>query len=281
MSSVLKLDGRTAKGKRWKEYLDSGQKLKQGILISSKLCSHCNTYPDIKAETVKCMSCGDLYHCPCILSPLNLDHVKDISENPSLLWCCLDCLSLKNDNDRSTSANPGNEFIRKSDLEHLMRFVGNAVSKLKTDIVNHVDSKIESAICENMPPSHSVAVAKQNDNTVLIDEANIISTFADVAKTIPLNSNVTRRNTALPQATTENTARQNALSHMHFKYDNSNNIVILKPKEGKQIKPCDETIKMINSSVQGLGIDYCRPRQSGAIALKVLMKIAKLKLLNA
>ena len=42
----------------------------------------------------------------------------------------------------------------------------------------------------------------------------------------------------------------------------------------------DEAIKLINSSVQGLGIDYCRPRKSGIIALKVTDENNRSEIIN-
>ena len=149
MSGLLKLDGRTAKGKKWKELLDSGQSLKQGIVISSKLCSHCNRTPDMKTETVKCMSCSNVYHCPCLLVPLKPDYVKDISENPCLFWFCFECISLKKDGDRSSSQSSANEFVRKSDFNELMLYVGNTINEMQSKLVDHVDSQIQSALGKN------------------------------------------------------------------------------------------------------------------------------------
>ena len=255
-SALLKLDGRTAKGKKWKEHLDSGQALKQGKLLNSKLCSYCNTYPDTKVDTIKCMSCADLFHCSCLLSPLKPDYVKEISENPCLFWCCLDCLSLKNDNEKSAT-NPGNEFIRKSDLEDLMTFFGNTVNQLKSDIVQHVDSKIENAFNENLALPNDTIVKSNCDAPILEGDTASKSSYAEITNTMP--------DTSLVNA---NTTRQTN-KEVPLKFDNSKNVVLLKPNEGTHDITCNETIKLINSSVEGLGIDYCRPRKSGVIALKV------------
>ena len=259
-SSLLKLDGRTAKGKKWKEYLDSDQELRQGILISSKLCSYCNTCPDIKAETIKCCNCGELYHNSCVLSPLKLDYIKDISENPCLLWCCLDCLSIKNDSDKSMAVNSGNEYLRKSDLKELMLFVHNAITGLKSDIVKHVDSKIENTLSKNVHLSSvTETIPETNPDTVTVANIDNAGTFADIVKCTT---------NAVPQTNAVGKPLHKEANVVHPKYDNSNNVILLKPNEGKQ-KPCDETIKLINSSIQGLGVDYCRSRKSGVIALKV------------
>ena len=247
--------------------MDSDQQLKQGILISSKLCSYCNTSPDIKLESVKCMNCGDLYHCPCLLSPLGLEYVKDISENPCLFWCCLDCLSLKNDSDRMMAPNSGNEFLRKSDLNDLMTFVGNAVTQLKSDIAKHVDAKIENVLSESASPAEIIPNA--DSGTVTVEKLKVRS-FADVTKSTPeLQCNTENDATLIKDA-----------SDVHPKLDISNNVILLKPNEGKQNTPSDETMKLINSSVQGLDVDYCRPRKSGIIAIKVTDENNKLEVIN-
>ena len=49
MNTTLKLDGRTVRGRQWKDLNDSGQPLKQGVLLSKKACSKCNEAPDEEA----------------------------------------------------------------------------------------------------------------------------------------------------------------------------------------------------------------------------------------
>ena len=260
--SLLKLDGRTTKGKNWKEHLDSGKPLKQGIMICSKICSKCNKSPDVKLETIKCMNCCNMYHCPCLLSPLKLDYVKDLSDNPCFWWYCLECVSIKNDNEKA-SASATTEPLKNVDMTYFMNFVGNAVSEMKSDIVSHMNSQIEKALGQKLASVHTGNIQKSNENVVPI--TNKASTFADI-----VSSSNTDCNYIHPlQNVSESVNKNKKIDSSQIKHDNSNHVILLKPIEGKQVGSTDDTIKLISSSVQGLSIDYCRPRKSGIIALGV------------
>ena len=94
-NSLLKLDGRTARGRSWKELSANGKPINQGALISNKICSHCNETPDPQSHTIKCMKCDLSFHITCLLKPVTEEEVKRISENPSMWWFCLNCISAK------------------------------------------------------------------------------------------------------------------------------------------------------------------------------------------
>ena len=256
-SSLLKLDGRTTKGRNWKEHFDSGTPLKQGLVISSKLCSHCNETPDIKLDTVKCMKCSNVYHYPCLLYPLKQEYIKDLSENPCLWWYCLDCLSIKNDNEKSanTTNDNENEFVKKSDLSCIMNYIKKSMSDLKS----HVDSKLEKVASHKASPSLTNVI---NNNS---PELNMHATYAkQVSANIPTIDNVISSQLGV----TDKESGKSKADYSQPMHDNSNHVVLLKPNVGKQTS-CLEIMKLINSSVQGLEIEYCRPRKSGIIALGV------------
>ena len=62
MSMQLKLDGRTGRGRIWKELSSCGDPVNQGVIIFGKACSHCNQRPDIEKEVVRCMKCNNSFH---------------------------------------------------------------------------------------------------------------------------------------------------------------------------------------------------------------------------
>ena len=79
MSTALKLDGRTVRGRIWKDMKASGNALKQGILLNKVQCSHCHEKPDAETDAINCMSCHSAYHITFVLkhvseSLLELSH---------------------------------------------------------------------------------------------------------------------------------------------------------------------------------------------------------------
>ena len=71
------------------------------------MCSHCNQAPDADKEVIKCMKCNHSFHINCMHLPISEDVVKVISDNPSMWWFCLSCVSVKSSD--TLSSNEMNE----------------------------------------------------------------------------------------------------------------------------------------------------------------------------
>ena len=109
---MLKLDGRTVRGRIWKEVLTSGKPLKQGVLWSKKTCSSCNETPDAEKEVIECMSCHSFFHITCLIKPVTEEFLKVTAENPNVWWHCFACLSCKS-NDAVISSREGQSTLLK------------------------------------------------------------------------------------------------------------------------------------------------------------------------
>ena len=104
MSINLKLDGRTGRGRCWKDLSLSGNAINQGALVSGKICSHCNQTPEADTDIIKCMKCSHMFHTTCLLKPLSENDVALLSNNPSMWWFCLNCISVKSGEAVTTSS---------------------------------------------------------------------------------------------------------------------------------------------------------------------------------
>ena len=115
MAMALKPDGRSRRGRCWKEWNTCGKPINQGVILGGKMCSQCNQDPDNDKEVIKCMKCCHLFHSTCLHMPISEETMKVLSKNPSLWWFCLTCVTIGS-TDSVTSSEIGEGNSGNSDI---------------------------------------------------------------------------------------------------------------------------------------------------------------------
>ena len=181
MNTTLKLDGRTVRGRQWKDLHDSGQPLKQGILLSKKACSKCNETPDEEA-IIECMCCHQRFHLLCLLKPVDKSFVELVAENPSVWWYCLGCLSFKssesvmsNNNDTNTDGSMVSDVVLHNTLMNFKKDILTLVSET-------MDHKL-SALPSLITASNTKKTSTENALSLPADHADLPPKPKNVPKT--------------------------------------------------------------------------------------------------
>ena len=252
----LKIDGRTSRGKILKDLSMSGEPLKQGILISKKLCSHCDNTPDDDETIIECMNCHHSFHTPCLLKPLSEDTVNAFTSNPSLWWFCLGCISCKR-NDASCNSNSDHvevsapsDVVLKSSLmsfkKDILTLVGETMdTKLKSiyDLIekNVSDKQIKTPISQQV-----------NQTTNVIGNGDIQS-YADVCIQ---SETFEARKKGLPASTS-------------YKAKAEKHVLLLEPSDKEAVTSDNgkNIMSSINSAISGINVNFCSVKKSGIIAM--------------
>ena len=169
---ALKLDGRTSRGRLWKELNMCGNPLNQGALLSGKMCSNCNKTPDFDKEVIRCMKCNLPFHIRCLLKPLTEEFVKSLSENPSLWWFCLSCISAKStdtvpDGNVVADANASADIILKATLttfkKDMLQLVSETIDRKFKESQQTTESPNDHS-CNNQVAASPVAASNPWSN---------------------------------------------------------------------------------------------------------------------
>ena len=138
MAMLLKLDGRTSRGRLWKDLNTCGKPMNQGIILGGKMCANCNQAPDFDKEVIKCMKCNHPFHAKCMHLPISEESVKSFSENPSMWWFCLSCVSVK-----SAESSINNNQISESSSVQSDIILQTTLSTFKKDMLNLISETID------------------------------------------------------------------------------------------------------------------------------------------
>ena len=260
MNPLLKLDLRTVRGRKWKDWSASGNPLKQGILLGKKMCSKCKTSPDMDKEVIECMSCHMEFHLPCLLEPLPKSFVETVSKNPSIFWFCAGCIagttvheSTSGDiNNNATDANvlPSDVVLQSTLLE------------FKREILKLVGETIEAKFKCCSGPVENTKNVMPNNNYVQ-DNTSAKSTYAH-AMHIPATPNDTFEN----EIDSSNQSKSKEKSETSEKH-----VLILEPTVTEGTDDVSEgvaqppSLSIINNAIEGVNVDFCSVKKSGRIAI--------------
>ena len=244
VSSVLKLDGRSARGRSWKKLSGCGKPVNQGALVNNTICSHCNATPDANKNTViKCMGCNLAFHTTCLLMPITENAVKCIAENPSMWWFCLNCISVKSGDSQTFPHSSEGAVSTPTDV-----LLQNNLSSFKKEMLlligETIDRKFQESNNAKRPSSEQPQNAwKDGDSSKLFQSGN---------------SNVLEVNTG-----SDPPLRKTAPKH----------ILLLDPKSKKGNTKSDgtgtnkTTMRNVSNAINDINVDFCNVNQSGVVAL--------------
>ena len=182
MSLTLKVDGRKKRGLAWTKLNTCGKAVNQGAIVSNKVCSNCNKSPDFDKQVIKCMKCNLSFHIDCLLMPITEADVKQISENPSMWWFCLSCVSTKTGETPVNAANENNN----GPLDVMLQ---NTLSNFKKEMLVLVGETIEQKLKKSggntYVPAESITRNVHTEN--VISTSNIFSHTDFPAFNDPIN----------------------------------------------------------------------------------------------
>ena len=266
MSMVLKLDGCKVRGRLWKELNTCGKPLKQGILMSKKMCSYCNETPDTATEVIECMSCHSSFHTTCLLKPVSETFLKMTLENPSVFWFCPACISCKSADSAAdvqsadeNENNMGTNVIMQSTLlnfkKDILQLVSETMDKKLNALSSVVNSKSESKKVHQINADSIESSAKtwqamsniQHDSTPTTVSQTEYPPLGENSDVLPSGKNAT-----LP------TKKQDK------------HVLLLKPSNGSNVTTKAEQKKSLNAvyrAVTDVNVEFCSVKSSGVIAM--------------
>ena len=262
--NMLKLDGRTVRGRVWKELQNSGKPLKQGVLLSKKMCSYCNQTPDdFDTDVIECMTCHLQFHTTCLVQPVSEAFVTTVSENPSIWWHCLSCMSCKS-NDGVTLPSPESDCQRStSDVimqstlltfkKDVLTLVGETMDK-KLRSFSELFDKAHKSSGNNSAQSMNPPAQSSQPSWADMTAASINSTTTNVDVSEKTNSSQSRRpdEVTWPRKTSEK------------------HVLLLEPLKSEVMSTVDakkKSLRSINDAISGVNVEFCSVRKSGIVAI--------------
>ena len=248
MSLTLKVDGRTKRGLAWKELIACGKPANQGAIVSNKICSNCNITPDFDKQVIKCMKCNLSFHVDCLLMPITEEYVKHISENPSMWWVCLSCVSAKSSDG---PVNTHNEVSHNSATYDIV--LQNSLSKFKKEMLTLVSETIDQKFKTS---ADTAKITKHNGEISQPDHDANYNVNWPTSHTVASKRNDTNT-TGLPNPAVLNSTERHVL--------------LLDPKDDNDVKKDNsfnkETISNVNKAIHGINVNFCKVKSSGVVAL--------------
>lgn len=257
MSSLLKIDGRTVRGRQWREMNSCGKPLKQGILQLKKVCSKCNASPE-DDEKVECMNCHQFFHITCLLKPLHPDFLDTIAENPSVYWFCPGCIPTKAaDHPVETSSNE----LSDSSMSNVI--LTSTLLNFKKEILSLVSETMESKlqmIPGLMAAGHSESKKQQPGTDVpVISGGSKEPSWADMCNIPPAPKSTQQGKTDSPKT---NAQEDHQPVEKH--------VLLLEPKDAETMKSDGgkkQSLQTIGKAIQDVNVEFCSVKKSGLIAV--------------
>ena len=263
MSVVFRLDGRTSRGRVWKELTTCGKPINQGIIQSGKMCSNCSQCPDFEKDVIKCMKCNHSFHICCLLLPITEDDVKNISENPSLWWFCVNCTSAKS-GDVTASANG---IPENNDLPYDV-MLKTTLATFKKDILSLVSETIDRKFQESHETKSNSLQEKWQDSTLVPcpkDKINNAWAIPASPLTTPLSTQI---------------SEQDSTKDKNIETKREKHILLLDPNDPVLIgadKSNKRTIQTVSKVINDINVNFCKVKKSGVVALGFEDNLSKKK----
>ena len=252
MAMLLKLDGRTSRGRLWKDLNTCGKPMNQGIILGGKMCSNCNQAPDFDKEVIKCMKCNHPFHAKCMHLPISEESVKSFSENPSMWWFCLSCVSVKsaessiNNNQISESSSVQSDIILQTTLSTFKKDMLNLISET-------IDRKFNDSNCA-IQDSRGNAMEKIKSPPA---QGNAWSKVKHISPSLPVSEYP-----VLNSSHQEQTDINNSKKEKH--------VLLLDPSDPEVVNSVDfkkKTVHSVNKAIHGINVNFCSVKKSGVVAL--------------
>ena len=258
MNPLLKIDGRTVRGRKWKDWSASGVPLKQGALLSKKMCSQCKTSPDLEKEVIECMCCHVHFHLPCLLEPLPKSFLETVSSNPSIYWFCPGCLTCK-----SNHESPAGDLTDVDNASNLIPtdvVLKSTLLSFKKEILTLVGETIENKFKGFTGLVENTQHLRSNNSHMQDNKLIKLPTYANMASAIQKNDGL--ENTDMHSNPPKDEKRSKT-SEKH--------VLILEPTEGiettSELVAKPPSLSLINDAIDGVNVDFCSVKKSGRIAI--------------
>ena len=262
MSTVLKLDGRTVRGRIWKDLNTCGKTLKQGILLNKVLCSFCNHKPDAETEVITCMNCNSAFHISCLLKPVSERFLNVIAENPSVFWFCPACIGCKsgdngnNDTDIAYSSTDG-DIVRSNVI------MQSTLMSFKHDILKLVGETIDNKFKNFSNPACSKAVTSGNDGAQQNNNSNTVNDKKTYSKALSGTPTVQSQPFVHPPVENKSHPVQSG------KKLEKHVLLLKRNDEFSTSSEYDEkqSLNSVYKAVTNVNIEFCSVKKSGTIAI--------------
>ena len=258
---MLKLDGRTVRGRLWKELQSSGEPLKQGILQSKKICTHCNQTPaDFETEVIECMTCRSYFHSTCLIQPVSEDFLQMLSRNPSVWWHCLGCISCSKSSDHVAMVSVADNCHNGTSPSDVV--IKSTLMTFKKEILTLVSETME----KNFQTYAKTTSIKSSDNKKdpCIDSTQssqlptgATNTWANVVGANSINTDESKRSSDASKEIANQSAPEK-------------HVLLLEPLHADVMSTDDgkkESICSINKAMAGVNVEFCKVRKSGIVAI--------------
>ena len=225
------------------------------------MCSNCSQSPDFEKDVIKCMKCNHSFHICCLLLPITENDVKNISENPSLWWFCVNCMSAKSgDVTASANALPENNDI-PSDV-----MLKTTLAAFKKDILTLVSETIDRKFKESHETkSNSLQEKWQDTAPVPCPKDKINSAWA-----IPSSPRTTSLSTQ--------SSVQDKIKDQNTETKREKHILLLDPNDPVLIgaeRSNKRTIQNVSKAINNINVNFCKVKKSGVVALGFEDKLSK------
>ena len=272
MSSILKLDGRTIRGKLWKELNTSGKPLKQGVLINKKVCSFCSETPDVDKESIECMCCHSMFHISCLLSPVSEAFVNAVAENPSIWWFCPACIGCKtgeaaSDNliySSSEGNNMGSDVMMQNILmtfkRDILTLVGETMDNKFKSFANLIDTSNNTKKCSISNPQ--LTEVQEETNSMSNMFKNGTKTWSEITASLPSGK--------LPSKKSHTTSEKRNPNIQVTVEKPEKHVLILDPNDKSSMSSENEEKNVMNpvyKALSDINVEFCSVRKSGVVAI--------------
>ena len=272
--ALLKLDGRTVRGRLWKEMNTSGKPLKQGVLLNKTTCSNCHVAPDVEDITIECMSCHLTFHTSCLLIPVSEQFVKDIAINPSIWWFCPACVTCKSGDTNTDvpinmveSNSVGSDVIMKNTLMTFKKDILELVSET-------MDNKFKkfANLIDNNNDNRKTANPDQVKNMVNITDPAVVTkenkAWGEPSRSI-IQSRISTND--FPSISQSNGQNKDKVDKVQAPIQKSEkHVLILEPSDDNNLRSEENKKRDINSvykALSDINVEFCSVRKSGNIAI--------------
>ena len=267
---TLKLDGRTVRGKKWKEISNCGKPLKQGVLLPTKSCSFCNEFPDAEKETIECMCCHSYFHISCLIKPVSEEFLDLAASNPCVWWYCLGCMSSKTSDSNSIS---NCEYLADGSMPTDI-VLTNTLLSFKSDILTLVSETMEN----KFKTLSGLLDKKKNvnsDTDIIQNEVQIAPKTLDVplprSKSSPWNNFQTNSGKTLgPIDSSSNVSHYPKGNEKDYANKTEKHVLLLQPTStdvmGSETAQ-KSSLSSINHAMSGMNVNFCSIKKSGVVAI--------------
>ena len=257
---ALKLDGRTVRGRQWKEISNCGKPLKQGVLLPTKSCSFCHEAPDIEKETIQCMCCHSYFHISCLIKPLSEEFLNLVSTNPSIWWYCLGCLSSKSSAIQTSNA----EHLPDGSMDFNDVVLQTTLMNFKSDVLTLVSETMENKF-------KSISALLKSERANKIQSPNVNTAPMKVNSSPPVSQSAWGNfGVASNGIASDNISSETPHPEVKEGKSTEKHVLLLQPNSVEVMGSTSaqkSSISSINHAISGINVNFCSVKKSGVVAI--------------